>query len=127
MGDTPRISDAEWEVMHRVWSDHPATAQQICEVLGPRRGWSPRTVKTLLTRLVKKGVLATESDGRRYRYRPLVSRDECLRVESRSFLDRVSGGSVSPLLAFFVKEGELSSDELEELRRLLAEREEDPS
>jgi len=124
MSETPRISDAEWEVMHRVWTDHPATAQEICDALGPHRRWSPRTVKTLLTRLVKKGVLGYESDGRRYLYRPLFSRDECLRVESRSFLERVSGGSVSPLLAFFVKEGELSPEEIEELRRLLSEREE---
>lgn len=122
MTDAPRISDAEWEVMNRIWSGHPATAQEVHEDLGPRRGWSDRTVKTLLTRLVKKGVLGHESSGRRYLYHPLVSRDACLRVESRSFLDRVAGGSVSPLLAWFVKEGELGEKEVRELRRLLEER-----
>ncbi len=120
--DAPRISDAEWEVMNRIWSDHPATAQEVHDDLGPRRGWSDRTVKTLLTRLVKKGVLGYREDGRRYRYHPLVSRDACLRVESRSFVERVAGGSVSPLLAWFVKEGELGKDEIDELRRLLEER-----
>lgn len=121
----PRISDAEWEVMNKLWQEHPATAQELHDALSSRRDWSDRTVKTLLTRLVKKGVLGFEEDGRRYRYHPLVTRDDCLRVESRSFLDRVSAGSVSPLLAWFVKEGELGEEDIAELRRLLDEREEE--
>ena len=71
----PRISDTEWEIMHLVWEAGPLFAQAAVDALAPRRGWSPRTVKTLLGRLVKKGFLGFEVEGKRYRYHALVSRD----------------------------------------------------
>ena len=123
MTDTPKISEAEWEVMNVVWDQHPVTAQDVHSALGEARDWSPRTVKTLLGRLVKKGALGFEAEGKRYRYHARVSREECVRAESRSFLDRVLGGSASPLLATFLEEGQPSAAELAELRRLLDEKE----
>ena len=121
--DLPRISEAEWDVMNVIWDDPPRTALEVTHALEADRGWNHRTVKTLITRLVKKGVIEFEQDGTRYRYHPVLSRDECVRAESRSFLRRVAPDSVSPLLAHFVRESELSSDEIRELRRLLAEKE----
>ena len=123
METPPRISEAEWDVMRVVWERHPITAQEVARALDPHRDWSARTVKTLLARLVKKGALGFESEGQRYRYHPLVSRGECVRVESESFLQRVFGGAASPLLAHFVREGRLSPEEFAELRRLLEEEE----
>lgn len=120
---TPRITDAEWEVMNLVWRDPPVAAKEIADELAERTGWSVRTVKTLVARLVKKRALAFEVVGQRYLYRPLVSRDACVRAESRSFLRRVAGGSASPLLAHFVREATLTPDEIAELRRLLEEKE----
>ncbi len=125
MDELPRVSEAEWEVMQVLWDRHPRTAAEVIEALGPERGWSDRTVKTLLSRLLKKGVLAHESEGRRYLYRPRITREECVRAESESFLNRVFGGEASPLLAHFVREGELSEDDLAELRALLREKERD--
>ncbi|MEM7307425.1 MAG: BlaI/MecI/CopY family transcriptional regulator [Planctomycetota bacterium] len=121
MSDLPRISDAEWAVMATIWDQHPRTAAEVAAALADR-AWSVRTVKTLLGRLVKKGVLGFEVDGKRYLYRPRVERDAYVQAESRSFLAR-HGGAASPLLAHFVREGALSADELAELRRLLDEKE----
>ncbi len=122
MTDPPKISNAEWAVMEAVWDRPGATAQEVAEDL-PEKAWSPRTVKTLLGRLVKKGVLAFDVDGQRYRYRARIERDDYVRAESRSFLERVHGGDASPLLAYFLRESKLSGDELAELRRILDEKE----
>lgn len=120
MSTPPKISEAEWEVMKVVWTRSPRAAADIIEELqaaDPSR--HPRTIKTLLARLVKKRALAYEKDGRAYRYRPLVRQEDCVAAASESFLDRVFGGSLQPMLAFFVGQRKLSRSEIEELRRLL--------
>ena len=121
----PKISEAEWEVMRVLWDLGEAEAHEVVQEVGRVRDWSDRTVKTLLARLVRKEALDFEpvGKGKRYRYRPLVSREDCVRAESRSFVQRVFGGDVSPLLATFVRDGELSKAEIAELRRLLDEEE----
>ncbi|MCI0589272.1 MAG: BlaI/MecI/CopY family transcriptional regulator [Planctomycetes bacterium] len=119
----PRISEAEWKVMRVLWEEHPRTASQVAQALGPQAAWTDRTVKTLLARLVKKGVLSTESDGKRYLYEPAVSREACVAAEGRSFVARVFDGSASPLLLHFVKRSRLTRGEIEELRRILEEKE----
>lgn len=126
MGELPAISNAEWAVMNLVWDDHPTTAQDLVRILGPDTGWSARTVKTLLARLVKKKVLGYREQGRRYHYHPLLTRDECLSDVSRSFLARVGGSSQSPLLAHFVRQSRLSAEEIAELRSLLDEKQARP-
>ncbi len=79
MDGTPRISDAEWEVMNVLWDEHPLAANDVAERLPPARKWSPRTVKTLLGRLVRKAALGLEGAGRHYLYRLLVTRETCVR------------------------------------------------
>ena len=123
MAGLPRISDAEWEVMNVVWDDAPVGAADVVERLARTTDWSEATVKTLLGRLVKKGALAYEVDGRRYLYRPNVTRERCVRAESRSFVERVLGGRGSRLLVHMVKESDLSAAEIDELRRLLDQKE----
>jgi BlaI family penicillinase repressor len=125
MGTVPPISDAEWEVMREVWESHPISAARVSRLVRARRDWSPRTVKTLLSRLVAKGALGYEIEGKRYLYYPLVAREECVREASRSFLDRVFGGSVRPALLHFVREADLSPEEVAELERLLDREEEE--
>ena len=120
MLNTPNISEAEWEVMRVIWEKSPIPANEVVERLGPLRGWSPRTVKTMLNRLVRKGALAFEAEGKRYLYRPRVTRDQCVRMESRSFLDRVFGGAAAPMLDYFVRNTRLSAEEIAELRRILS-------
>ncbi len=118
----PKISEAEWDVMTVVWEHEPVTAQAVHERLDSK-DWTLRTVKSFLARLVKKGALVYEAEGRRYLYRAKFSREQCVRAASESFLARVLDGSASPMLAYFVKEGKLSEDEIQGLRDLLDEQE----
>ena len=120
----PTISDAEWQVMDVIWdAAGPVTANDVVTRLAPRRtGWSPRTVKTMLNRLVNKGALAYQADGKRYLYEPAVSRDACVRAESRSFLGRVFGGATGAALLHFVEQHDLTPGEIEQLTRVLEQR-----
>jgi len=116
----PRISDTEWEIMKVLWQRSPLSSQEIIETLNSQnRTWHPKTAKTLLNRLVKKKALAYQQDGRAYLYRPLVQEGDCVRAEAESFLQRVFGGSLQPMIAHFVEEKKLSPKELAELKRLL--------
>jgi BlaI family penicillinase repressor len=108
MDQTLRISEAEWEVMKICWSKSPATSQAVIDALAAKHEWHPKTVKTLLNRLIKKRALGFEKDGRAYLYRPLVSENDCVTAESKSFLDRVFGCSLKPMLSHFVENRKLS-------------------
>ncbi|HRQ87969.1 MAG TPA: BlaI/MecI/CopY family transcriptional regulator [Bacteroidia bacterium] len=120
MKRSPQISPSEWKVMEVVWEDPPVTAQQVSEALGEQENWKPQTVKTLLARLVKKGVLDYESEGRRFHYNPAVGREEAVVAETESFLDRISRGSLVPALQHLVQTTRpLGSEEIEALRELL--------
>lgn len=119
----PRISETEWEIMKICWSRHPLSAQEIIEALSARDEWHPKTVKTLLNRLVKKRALGFKKQGRAYLYQPLVAEQDCVAAESESFLDRVFGGSLHPMLAHFVQSKKLSATEIQKLKRLLKQKE----
>jgi len=97
MSKPPRISESEWEVMKICWSRSPVSAQQIIDALAPGNAWHPKTVKTLVNRLVNKGALGFTKEGRAYLYHPLVAESDCISAETKSFLDRVFGGSLRPI------------------------------
>jgi BlaI family penicillinase repressor len=116
----PRISEAEWEVMKVIWAKAPCTALEVIETLtlqDPAR--HPKTVKAFLSRLVRKRALGFRKEGRAYLYRPLIAEKDCVDAASESFLERVFGGSLKPMLAHFVERNKLSEEEIGELRRLL--------
>jgi BlaI family penicillinase repressor len=116
----PRVSDAEWEVMRIVWAKYPMTGNQIiAELDATDLDWHPKTVRTLLARLVRKKALSYQAEGRSYVYSPLVSEQECVAVVSDSFVDRVFGGSLRPMLAHFVETQKITQADLAELRELL--------
>jgi BlaI family penicillinase repressor len=118
----PRISETEWEIMRVVWSRNPISAAEIIETLVAQDAtWHPVTAKTLLNRLVKKGVLGFDLDGRSYLYRPLVRERDCVNAVSSSFLERVFGGSLNSMVAHFVEHRKLSPKQVRELRKLLDE------
>ncbi len=118
----PHITDAEWEVMKVLWAGAPRTANEIVQMLEGARDWNPKTVRTLIKRLTEKGAVGYEADGRIYRYYPLVQEEECVKSETRSFLKRVYGGAMRPMLAHFIRDEQLSREDLDELRKLLDER-----
>lgn len=119
MSRIPGISETEWEVMKVLWAKSPLSAQDIIHALLARDKWHPKTVKTLLNRLVKKRALGFSKEGRAYLYRPLVAESECVAAESESFLERVFGGSLKPMFAHFAETRKLSPAEIAELKRLL--------
>jgi BlaI family penicillinase repressor len=119
MNKTPCISETEWELMKVCWARSPITAQEIIDALCAQDDWHPKTVKTLLNRLIKKRALGFKKEGRAYLYRPLVAEKDCVAAESESFLDRVFGGSLKPMFAHFAESRKLSPDEIAELKRLL--------
>ncbi len=123
MSNIPRISETEWEIMQVLWAKAPLSSDEIIQRLAASDAtWHPKTARTLLNRLVKKKALAFRKEGRAYYYRPLVSEAQCVTVESSSFLDRVFGGSLKPMVAHFVQHKKLSAAEIRELKRLLEEK-----
>ncbi|MEJ6595955.1 BlaI/MecI/CopY family transcriptional regulator [Parasphingorhabdus sp.] len=118
---TERISDAEHAVMEVLWKRAPMTATEVAEQVVEQKGWSLQTVKTLLSRLAAKAVVATERDGRRFLYSPLVERDTYLTGVSRNFVDRLFGGKVMPLVAHLAEADELSAEDIREIEELLRE------
>jgi len=123
MKKTIRITEAEWEVMAVVWDRTPVAASTVVEVLEDRKRWTLATVRTLLRRLVNKGALQQEFEGKRYIYTPLISMAECSRQESESFLDRVLGRAPSEAILHLVKRADLSKEDIQELRRILNNKE----
>lgn len=116
---SPRISDAEWTVMKAIWPLKVATARQVVEALSGEATWKPKTIHTLLSRLVHKGVLASEKPGREYLFRPLATEQECRLAASRSFLAKVFDGEIAPFLACFLEEEKLSRKEIDELKNII--------
>jgi len=118
----PAISDAEWEVMKILWARSPLAGEDVIRALEPRTTWKPKTILTLINRLVRKGALSYEKKGRAYLYYPAVAADDCVRAENRSFLQRVYDGALKPMLVNFLQDAQLSKKEIAELKRLLDER-----
>lgn len=116
------ISESEWRVMKIIWNNAPQTLPEILEGLRDTQ-WSKTTIQTYLARLVKKGALVTKRQGKGYLYYPTVSESDCQLAESRHFLSRVYDGSLSKMVMGFVKSGNLSAEELHELKNLIPEQE----
>ena len=116
---TPPITQAEWELMNVLW-EGPRTALEVADALQRH----PKTVKTLLGRLVRKGVLRYREEGNRYVYSPAIPRQRYVKEESASFIERVFGGETTPALVHFVRTTKLTSEDIDELRKLLDEKQE---
>lgn len=116
-----RISEAEHAVMEVLWEEQPLTAAEVAERAGPARGWSVHTVKTLLSRLLAKGAISHEAEGRRFLYSPAIERDSYVGRESEKLVDRLFGGRVTPLIAHLAERRSLTTQDIEELEALLKE------
>jgi BlaI family transcriptional regulator, penicillinase repressor len=114
-----RISSAEHEVMEVLWRKSPLTAAEVAERVPADKGWSIRTVKTMLSRLLAKGILTHEEEGRSYLYRPAVRREDYVTQESGRLIGRLFGGRVTPLVAHLAERGELSQADIAEIEALL--------
>jgi BlaI family penicillinase repressor len=122
MRTTPKISNSEWHVMRVFWENAPLTANQVVDAMADDTTWKSKTVKTLINRLVKKGALQYIEEGRAYLYSPTVKEEDCIRTESRSFLQRTFAGALMPMLVHFIEDEKLSDPEIDELKRILEEK-----
>lgn len=116
-----RISEAEHAVMEALWEQSPLTAAEVCEKVCEIRDWTMPTVKTLLSRLVVKQAVATEPDGRRFLYTPLLERADYVGTESKRLVERLFGGRAAPLFAHLAEAEALSDEDLAEIEALLKE------
>jgi len=121
MTDGTAISESEWQVMDIIWEQKSALAADVIRLL-EHTGWSHRTIRTLLSRLVDKGILSTEAQGNRYVYRPNVTRARCVKQVGKSFLQRIFDGDTAELLAHFVQNNKISPAELERLKDILEQK-----
>ena len=120
------MTEAEWQVMERLWAQAPRTGRELCEELRAATGWSRSTTLTLLRRLEEKGAAAAQSVGGVKRYRPCIPREEAAVQETEHLLERVYQGSVSMMVSSLVKKQTLSQAEIDKLYALLQEMEEKP-
>jgi BlaI family penicillinase repressor len=111
--------------MQVLWEKGSLTANDVVHVLDGQKKWKPRTVKTLISRLVQKGAICFKEEGNRYRYSVAVKEDECIRSETRSFVRRVYQGAMKPALAAFLEHADLSPQEIKELQQILRQKRKD--
>ncbi|MGH4124688.1 MAG: BlaI/MecI/CopY family transcriptional regulator [Clostridium sp.] len=116
------ISDAEWIVIKILWEKSPLTSTDIIEALSPQTNWSPKTIHSLISRLVKKGAVGVNKDCSQFQFFPLVEKKDCVMKETRSFIKKVYDGSLKLMVTNFIKDEKLSKDEIEDLQRLLNEK-----
>lgn len=114
-----RASESEMQVLTALWDEAPQTASELSARIGEANGWTQATIKTLLARLVQKGAVTAETEGRRFLYRPAVTRAEAMGDESQRFVDRLFGGRVSPLIAHLAEREALSESDISEIEDLL--------
>ena len=121
MQEKPEISNAEFEVLDVLWDDHPATSNDVVARLNDKKDWHEKTVKTLLGRLVKKGVLGFEKQQRQYLYYPLIAREDYTKKETTNFVSRLFKGKIAPMVAGFANQNSLSKQDVSELKALIKE------
>lgn len=114
------ISNAELSVMQVLWQRQPLTANEVVAALDNDKDWHEKTVKTLLNRLVSKGALGFDKDGRAYLYYPLIEQSHYQQQQSRSFVERLFAGRVAPLVAGFAAQKQLNDDDIAQLKQLIA-------
>ena len=120
-----RISEAESQIMEALWAKQPLTAEQITTTVGPANDWAPGTVRTLITRLLKKKAIAGARENDAYCYRPLIARSAWVQAQSKGLLDRLFKGEVAPLVAHFAEHRQLTAKDIRQLKKLIAKMEDD--
>jgi BlaI family penicillinase repressor len=115
----PNIAESEWRVMQVLWANGSQTANDVVNALSGEVKWKPRTIKTLISRLVKKGAVKVTEEGYRYQYSAAVDESVCVRSETRSFVRRVYQDAMKPALAAFIEDADLSDKEIDDIQRIL--------
>jgi len=117
------VADAEAEVLQILWKESPLTAQEIIDGLERSGSSHPKTVKTLINRLLNKGAIKFKEANRKYLYYPVVKKKDFYGVKTESFLNKFFDGELSPLVSFFSSHKKLTTSEIARIRKLLDEQE----
>lgn len=125
MGDETLIHQTEWDLLEALWDLERATARDVTRAVEQERGWAYSTVKTLLDRMVKKGLVHTRRVGNVYEYRAAVQRADAARTAWQRFVDTAFGGATTPALRFLAKDARLSRRQREQLAALLVGEDDD--
>ena len=113
-----KLSEAEWAVLNILWSGKSFSLKEITSALQDVNGWSKNTVLTYLTRMEKKGYVAIDRSQDKP-YSAAVSKEFCAKNERNELLDKVYGGAAGDLIAAFLKESTISTEERERLKKML--------
>lgn len=113
------VSPSEWEVMRVIWTTNPITSKEVSEILKEKKGWKLSTTKTLIGRLVKKGMITSEAKGRKYEYSPIVSQEERIGDMIEEFLNQVCATKIGEIIKIMLENNELSLSDIEELEKIL--------
>lgn len=120
-----KISGAESQIMDALWRKGPLTPDGIVDEVGEAHGWAPGTVKTLITRLLRKKAIEGRREAEGYLYRPLLSRTDYVQSESQSLVDRLFDGEVAPLVAHFAEHRALTPKDIQVLKKLISDLEDE--
>lgn len=120
MKKLPQISEAEFEVMRIVWDHAPVSTNEITDQLVQSTDWSPKTIQTLIRRLVTKGALTYKKQGRMFVYMAAVEEDEYLKAKSSSFVEHYFNGNIMALVSSYLESDALSEADIRSLRDILA-------
>ena len=122
MKKIPSISEAEHQVMKVIWMNNPIMASEIINILTEKTDWKPKTIKTLINRLLKKEAIGYEKSGREYIYYPIIEEADFVKTESRMFVKRLFGGAMKPMLVSMVENEDLTLEDIDELRKFILEK-----
>ena len=113
------ISEAEYQVMKLIWDRAPVSTKEVTEILADKSSWKPKTIQTLLSRLVKKGAIGYKNEGRVFVYTPLIKEEDYVEQESSSFLNKFYDGALNSMVVNFLEQDKLTENDIDELKKIL--------
>ncbi len=113
------ISEAEYQVMKLIWDRAPVSTKEVTEILADESSWKPKTIQTLLSRLVKKGAIGYKKEGRVLVYTPLIKEEDYVEQESSSFLNKFYDGALNSMVVNFLEQDKLTENDIDELKKIL--------
>ena len=123
MATMKKLPDAEFDIMKVVWANEPPiTTNIIMQQLGHKREWKPQTVISLMLRLVERGFIRTEKNGKERTYFPLISKADYLKFETSDFMERFHGNSFASLVATLYDGNKIKASDLDQLEEWLKEK-----
>ncbi len=116
------LFDSEWEILRVVWRLEPCAAPTVQEELQDTKGWAYTTVKTLMDRMVKKGLLTSQKIRSIYLYSAAITQTQARKGEIMRAVTRAFDGTLTPMMQFLIESDELSEKECKELGNLIKNR-----